>query len=219
MSNRLYDAVARIARHEVQARPAAAFGIVTEVHHTLAGTPDHAVTVELRDHGLVLPNVPFVVGALGITAAPTVGDLVLVMFAEGDLHAPVVVGSLHHADLSPPKLDAEQVHLALPPGAASPSAEALLDYSVPELTLRIGADTEVKIEDGAVLIRSGNASITIDAGGSEEVKIEVGQAKLSMASNGDVAVDAGGVLSLKGLNVELKADATVTISGAKVDIN
>jgi hypothetical protein len=219
MSNRLFEAVTRIARHEAQARPIAAFGVVTEVHHTLAGTPDFAVGLELRDRGQVLPRVPIAVGALGVTAAPAVGDLALVLFAEGDLHAPIVVGFLHHADLNPPKLEPRQIALTLPPGEAAPSAEARLDYSVPELTLKIGADTEVKIEDGAVNIRSGDAKVAIDSGGAAEVRVEVGQASLSLAANGDVAVKSGANLTLEGMNVELKAQGSVKINGAIVELN
>lgn len=219
MSNRFYEAVSRIARHEAEAREVAAFGVVTDVHHKLAGFGDHAVDLDLRDRGLVLPKVPVAVGALGITAAPNVGDLAVVMFTEGDLHGGVVVGFVHHPDLPAPDLDDEQVVVSLPPGSATPAAHAVLDYAAPSLVLKIGSNTEVSIEDGAVTIQSGGASIAIDAGGSEEVKIDTGGATVLMTAGGDVTVEAQNTLSLKATQIEMKANASVKINGALLELN
>lgn len=219
MSNRFFEAVSRIARHEAEAREIAGFGVVTEVHHKLTGMGDHAVDLELRDRGLILPRVPVAVGALGVTAAPAVGDLAVVMFAEGDLHAGVVVGFVHHPDLPAPDLSEEQIALSLPPGSMSPAASALLDYAAPSLVLKIGQSTEVSIEDGAVTITSGGASIAIDAGGSEEVKIDTGGASILMTAGGEVTLDAQQKLTLKATEIEMKADATVKINGAIVELN
>ena len=219
MSNRFYEAVSRIARHEAEAREVSAFGVVTEVHHTTAGLPDHAVDLELRDRGLILPRVPIAVGALGIAAAPAVGDLAVVMFTEGDLHGGVVVGFVHRPDLTAPDLSAEKVALALPPGSMSPAASAVLDYAAPSLELKIGSSTRVRIDDGAVLIESGGASIAIDAGGSEEVRIDTGGASILMTAGGEVTVDAQQKLTLKATEIEMKATATVKINGAIVELN
>lgn len=219
MSNRFYEAVSRIARHEAETREVAAFGVVTAVHHKLVGFGDHAVDLDLRDRGLVLPKVPIAVGALGVTAAPAVGDLAVVMFAEGDLHGAVVVGFVHHPDLPAPDLEAEQIALSLPPGSAAPAASAVLDYAAPSLVLKIGRNTEVNIEDGAVTIQSGGASIAIDAGGSEEVTIDTGGASIVMTAGGDVTVDAQNTLSLKATQIEMKANATVKINGAILELN
>ena len=219
MNNLLFDAVSRIARHEAEAREVAAFGVVTEVHHTLLGQGDHAVTVELRDRRLVLPRVPVAVGALGVTAAPAVGDLAVVMFAEGDLHAAVVVGFLHHPDLPAPQLEAERIALSLPPGSTAPSASAVLDYGAPSLVLRIGRSTEVTIDDGAVTIRSGGASIAIDAAGSEQVRIDTGGASVLMTAGGEMTVEASQKLTLKATEIEMKAAGPLRINGAIVELN
>lgn len=219
MNNSMFDAVTRIARHAADHRETAAFGIVTAVHHALTGQGDLAVDLDLRDRGMVLPRVPIAVGALGVTAAPAVGDLATVLFAEGDIHAPVVVGFLHHPDHPAPELSQEQIALSLPPGSLNPSAHALLDYAAPSLNLKIGNNTEVAIEDGAVRITSGGASIEIDAGGSEEIKVDTGGAKLLMTAGGEVTVEADQKLTFKATEIEMKASATVKISGAKVDIN
>lgn len=219
MTNQLLDAVARVARHEVEARATAAVAEVTEVHRTAGRADDHAVTVKLRDRGLVLPRVPVAVGALGLVATPAVGDLVLVVFAEGDLHAPVVAGRLYTSDLAPPEHGDGQIVLALPPGSAQPALHAVVDGSAPSLEIKVGSRTRVRITDGLVEVTAGDATVTVDASGPGEVKVVAGQASLTMAGKGDVTVEAGNALTLKATTIEIKASATVTVSGAKVDIN
>lgn len=219
MSNRLYEAVARIARHEVEARTYVSLGLVTTVHTAAAGAGDYAADVRLRDLGLSLPKVPVATGALGFAVTLAVGDLVLVTFVEGDVNAPVILGRLYNADLSPPQIAEGQLALQLPPGEASPALDLLLDQNTPEAVFKVGSNTEVRITDGVVTITAGDASITLDAEGSAETRIEVGQAKMTIAAGGDITVETTGTLSMKATQIELKADATMTLSAAKVDIN
>lgn len=220
MSNRLYEAVARIARHEVEARTYVSLGLVTTVHTAAAGAGDYAADVQLRDLGLSLPKVPVATGALGFAATLAVGDLVLVTFIEGDVNAPVILGRLYHADLSPPQISEGQVALQLPSGESSPAPiDLLLDQNPPEVKFLVGSNTEITITDGVVAITAGDASVTLDAEGSAETRIEVGQAKMTIAAGGDITFETTGNLSMKATQIELKADATMTLSAAKVDIN
>lgn len=220
MSNRLYEAVARIARHEVEARTYVSLGLVTTVHTAAAGAGDYAADVQLRDLGLSLPKVPVATGALGFAATLAVGDLVLVTFVEGDVNAPVILGRLYNADLSAPQIEEGQVALQLPPGGSSPAPiDLLLDQNTPEVKFKVGSNTEITITDSVVTITAGDASITLDAEGSAETRIEVGQAKLTIAAGGDITMETTGTLSMKATQIELKADATLTLSAAKVDIN
>ena len=112
----LFDGIARIARHEAAARPVASVGVVTSIYGNDGSSPDHAVSVKLRESGLVLPRVPIAVGAFGMAAIPSVGELVLITFLEGDYNAPVVIGRLYHPDQNPPKHDEQQIVLRLPVG-------------------------------------------------------------------------------------------------------
>lgn len=220
MNDRLYEAVARIARHEVGARTYVSLGVVNDVHTSAAGAGDYAADVRLRDLGLALPKVPVATGALGFAATLAVGDLVLVAFVEGDVNAPVILGRLYNAELSPPQIADGQLALHLPPGSAAPAPiDLLVDQNTPEALFKVGDRTEVKITDGVVTITAGDASVTLDAEGSAETRIEVGQAKLTIAAGGDITLETSGTLSMKATQIELKADATMTLSGAKVDIN
>jgi hypothetical protein len=98
VSSALFDSVARIARHESRARLGAAAGKVVDVFPAGDGQADHAVSVELRDSQVVLPRVPVAVGLLGFAAIPARGELVLILFLDGDANAPVVAGRLYHPD-------------------------------------------------------------------------------------------------------------------------
>jgi len=219
MSNRFYDAVARIARHEAEARTYVSLGLVTAVHTAVAGAGDYAADVRLRDLGLALPKVPVATGSLGFAATLAVGDLVLVTFVEGDVNAPVIVGRLYNADLAAPQIEEGQIALQLPPGDASPTLDLLMDQNTPEAVFKVGDNTEISVTDGVVTITAGDASVTLDAEGSAETRIEVGEAKMTIAASGDVTLETTGNLSMKATQIELKADATMTLSAAKVDIN
>src|SRR5690242_15077930 len=50
----LFGSISRIARHEVSARPIASVGKVTGIHPNEAAPADHAVSVQLRDSGIIL---------------------------------------------------------------------------------------------------------------------------------------------------------------------
>ena len=113
---------------------------MTQTFAADAVPPDHAVTVELRDSGLVLPHVPVAVGALGFAAMPAVDDLVLVVFLDGDPNAPVVVGRLYTDDLAPPPEGKDgELTLGLPAGAAEPDLNLVVDGAEPSITLELGA--------------------------------------------------------------------------------
>jgi phage baseplate assembly protein gpV len=218
MSSALFDSVARIARHEASARPVASLGRVADVFTSSGAPSDHAVSVELRDSGLVLPRVPIAVGALGFAATPAVGDLVLVVFAEGDYHAPVVVGRLYHAGHTPPDHAADEVVLRLPPNA-SPTLEVVANGAVPELTIQLGVDTVVKVTDGAAEITAGDAKATIESAGGGRVEIAAGDATVTMQGNGNISLKAGNKLTLDASQIEISGSARVAISGGQVEIN
>jgi phage baseplate assembly protein gpV len=218
VTSALYDSIARVARHEVLARASAAVGVVTDVVSRAGAAVDHAVSVQLRDQGLVLPNVPVAVGALGFVATPAVGDLVLVVFADGDYHAPVVVGRLYHADLAPPEHAADQLVVALPPGAADPALTAIVDAAAPSVDLDVGGTT-VSITSTVARIVAGDAEISIDASGSEEVTVTSGGSTITLSKNGDATLEASANVTIKGVNVEIEGSGSVTIKGAKVEVN
>jgi len=216
----LMEAVARIARHEAAARAVAAVGLVTDAFPAPEGAPpDHAVTVELRDTKLVLPRVPVAVGLLGFAAIPAVGDLVLVVFVEGDRNAPVVVGRLYHPDADPPTHATGQAVLRLPAGSGQPTVELVVEADTPKITLDLPSDVHVEIGDGTVHLDVGALHARLDAVGGGRVEVAAGGSSITLKQDGDVTVKAVGNLELEGTEVHVKGTARVTVKGALVEIN
>ena len=219
MSAALFDSVSRIARHEAAARSIAAIGQVVDVFDGTGTPPDHAVTVQLRETGLVLPQVPVAVGALGYAATPQPGDLVVVVFADGDVHAPVVVGRLYHADLAPPRHGDGDIVLALPAGAADPTFRAVLRGGDPKLTVTLGTDVELTADDGTLHVKAGDAEATVEAAGGGRIELKVGDASVTVTGRGDIQLKTTGKLSLEGAQVEIKGQSSVTLSAPQVKVN
>ena len=211
----LFDSVSRIARHEALARAVASVGVVTSIFPN-EGVPDHAVTVQLRDSGLVLPRVPVAVGAMGFAAIPAVDDLVLVAFLEGDLNAPVVVGRLYHPDQEPPKHKAGQLVLRLPSGASQPSLNCEINADPPSLLLTLPGDVKLEIVKGKLTVVVGDVNITLE--GSGRLTAAVGEASLTMKKDGSVAIKSQ-KFKLDATDVEISAQAKVKIKGSLVEIN
>jgi phage baseplate assembly protein gpV len=218
MSDLLYSAIARIARHESDARSFATIGVVTEVHRSVMLGNDHAVSVKLRDTGVVVPRLPVAVGALGFVATPAVDDLVIVVFADGDPHAGIVVGRLYHRDLEPPDHADGQLVLQLPPSASSPDIDVLADPATPELTLHVG-DSTVEITGKTATITIGDAELVVDGNSPAAISVTAGDAKLTMGANGEISVEATAKLTLKATEVLIEGSGRVAISGGVVEVN
>lgn len=219
MTAALFDSVSRIARHEAAARPTAAIGVVSDVFDGAATPADHSVTVELREAGLLLPQVPVAVGALGFAATPEPGDLVVVVFADGDVHAPVVIGRLYHADLDPPEHEAGDIVLRLPAGESTPSFEAVVRGGDPKLTIQLGQDVTVEADDTKVHLKTGDAEATLEASGGGRAEIKVGKATFTITGRGDVELSTTGKITMKGTDIELTGQSSVTISAPQVKVN
>lgn len=218
MTDLLYDAVARIARHEAEARSWASLAVVTDVHTSVLAGQDHAVTVQLRDTKAVVPRVPIAVGALGLAVTPAVGDLVLVVFADGDPHGGIVAGRLYHRDLAPPKHVDGQVVLQLPPGASTPDIDLLADPATPELTLKVG-DTTVAITGKTATLTIGDAELVLDGNSPAKASLTCGDAALTLDAGGDIVLEAKGKLQLKATEITVDGSGSVKVSGGTVEVN
>lgn len=220
MSSALFDSIARIARHEARARAVAGVGVVTDVYPADGAAPDYAATVELRDTGLVLPRVPVAAGVLGAVAIPAVGELVVVVFMEGDYNAPVIVGRLYHPDQDPPKHAAGQIVLALPSGASDHKLRLKVEGDTPAIKLELpGGEVTVTIDDKQVQLKVGEIALTVTGSGGGRAEIAAGGAKITLKQDGDISVETQGKLKLKATEIELNGSAKVKITGAQVEVN
>jgi uncharacterized protein involved in type VI secretion and phage assembly len=217
----LYESVARIARHEAGARAIAGIGRVVDTFPAPNGgtPPDHAVTVEMRDSGLVLPRVPVAVDTMGFAAIPAVDDVVVVLFAEGDYNAPVVVGRIYSPDHDPPQHEAGQIVLRLPSGSAEPKLHLEVVGDEPALRFRLPEDISLEVTKESVLIEVGEMHASLATSGGGRVEIAAGGSTVTLKKDGDVTISSGGKLKLEGTEVEISGSTKVKISGAQVEMN
>lgn len=219
--------VQAIARHEVGKQAAPRLAIVTSVHGA-NGQPDHACTVRLRESEIVLPKVPIATGLIGAVGLPQENDLVVVLFLDGDMHAPVIAGRLYSDDVAPPPHGPDQVVVALPPRAETPDDQLIVTADTPgdsrSLTVALGGDVAVQVEvsDGRIALTMGDKTqVTLTQSGASDGKVEIaaGTAKITLEQDGDIAIETAGKLSLKGTEIEIAGDAGVKINGATVELN
>lgn len=145
---------------------------------------------------------------VGATAMwlPDVGDEVLVAFEHGDLHRPVVVGSLYNAKDMPPVALPANKHLSI---------------------LRVQSDNGTKNElvvdptagNERVLIQSGQNTLTLGAGGialqGTSITVNAGMDLVQRAGRA-IVTEAGGDFSVKSgqsLTIASQKDAVVSIAG------
>lgn len=216
--------IRHIARHEIGRQWNAAFGVVKSVK---TGA-DHRCTVQLRETHLVLPDVPIMVGVMGAAAPPDPGDLVLVLFAGGDLHAPVVVGRLYSDEIAPPQNEPGEFVLALP--GAETSAGDRLDIRIKTpgdgtRELKITLDGDVKVElavsDNSIALSAKDTVLKLTQSGGSDGKAELlsGNSSVTIEQSGDVTIEAEGTLKLKASKIEISGDAEVKIAGQTVSLN
>jgi uncharacterized protein involved in type VI secretion and phage assembly len=227
--HRLVSTIQQIARHEVEQHVAPALGIVQTLHAMNGGKNDYSCTVELRDSGVVLPRVPLATQLIGLTALPRENDLVLVIFAGGDLHAPVIVGRLYNEKVAPPKHAAGELVTILPGGEKDEKKALVLKVATKgdgkrSMKLSLAGDSvnvELVIDDGGIRFKAQDVSLTLKQSSSNDgmAELKVGDAKVTLKQNGDVAVTAKGKLQLKAKEIEISADAKVKVSGKTIELN
>lgn len=221
--HRMVQTIRNIARDESSRQLSPALGVVKSVFNQNT----YSCTVALRESGMVLPKVPIATGVMGSVAPPAEGDLVIVTFLGGDIHAPVVTGRLYNEEIAPPTFDVGQV-VAILPGGEVDTTKALqlqIDTSNDNRSLKITLDGSVKIEleikDGSIRFQAQDALLTLEQSSNSDGKAElaVSGSKVTIEESGDVTVTAGGTLKLKGSQVEISADSTIKIAGQMVNLN
>jgi uncharacterized protein involved in type VI secretion and phage assembly len=206
----------RLIREEIQALRTAELAVVQaqHAHESDSDTDNYALSVRLRDSGIVLGRVPVATGRLGSASIPPVGALVLVQFIGGDVNAPIITGTLYNDEDRPPVNADGQVIWNLPADAAPDDALRIEVSSAQEksIVLKLASAVTVELRDGdpAVAIDvGGNAQLTIESDGS--VKIKSAQS-LTLESSSDLKVEAQG-------NIDLKAGGTMTLKGSVINLN
>lgn len=210
----LLDMLRAIVRDELARLRPPELAVVTDVFPGDGGDGNHQVGVRLRTSGAELTHVPVTVPRMGFSLLPREGDLVVVVFVEGDINSPIVVGSLYDSNNRPPQADPldalfappdeqkdgiRRFHIATPAGGTLTIDDAGLAYA--------GGGTELKVShDGDMTVTSAG-SVTIEA-----------QSGLELRAASTVLVEAQAGLTLKGATVTLEGQGQVEIKAPVVNL-
>jgi uncharacterized protein involved in type VI secretion and phage assembly len=227
--HRLVSTIQQIARHEVEQQVAPALAVVQTLHAKSGGKNDYSCTVELRDSGVVLPRVPLATQLIGLAALPREHDLVLVVFAGGDLHAPVIVGRLYNEKVAPPKHEAGELVTFLPGDEKDEKKALVLKVTAKgdgkrSMKLSLKGDSvsvELVIDDSGIRFKAQDVSLVLKQTSSNDglAELKVGDSKVTVKQSGDMTVTAKGKLQLKANEIEIKADTKVKVSGKTIELN
>jgi uncharacterized protein involved in type VI secretion and phage assembly len=174
-------------------------------HATEDDTDNFACTVTLRDSGIVLKRVPVATGHVGAAWIPNVGDLVLIQFVGGDVHAPVITGRLYNdQDRPPPNEDGKAVlHVPLGAGDADAVHVELHSGGTRAVSMSLGSGLTLTLQDDDPAVR-------IEVGGN---------AVLTIGQDGSLSVANGQKVEIKGPEITIEADGVLTLKGSQVKIN
>lgn len=203
--NDLYDSIRLILQEELRHRHFAELAVVQEQHPHASGSDseNYSCTVTLRDSGIVLKRVPVMVNRKGAASIPDIGDLVLLQFLNGDLNAPVIVGSLYNDEDRPPANDSGQAVFNLP--LAGGGLELLVDtQNAASVQLKLGGSLTLTLadDDPVITIDVGGGNTTLEIARSGQLSLSGGTA-VEIKSGADMTIEAGGQLNLKGAVVNI----------------
>lgn len=148
----------------------------------------------------------------GVYMPPEPGDEVLVAFADGDIHDPYVVGSLWNGEDTPPAGDTGTTARTI---RSRTGHEVVLDDDerAGGLTVRSAGGHEIRLDDAAgsdtITVTDSSGTVVLEADSSGAVTLSGATSltltapNLELAADGNLTLDAGGVLSLNGALITL----------------
>ncbi|MGI6655692.1 MAG: phage baseplate assembly protein V [Desulfobulbus sp.] len=202
--NGVIPALRTIIRDQLDERQEVRLGVVTQVFTNQDDSGDHNIAVNLRLQGSAceLYKAPVMVSRLGMSLAPRVDDLAVVIFIGGDLNNPVVIGFLYDEQHRAPAAAAEEV-VYLPPDEA--------DDETRRLHIGLAGGGSLTLRDGKLEVLLGSTTVTVEADGA--VVIEAGS-DIRLNASGALNLEAGGDVGIKGKNIAIEAKTSVDIKGA-----
>jgi uncharacterized protein involved in type VI secretion and phage assembly len=215
MTLTLYETIRRIVQEELRQMRTAELAIVQEQHPHASDsdTDNYACTVQLRNSGIVLKQVPVATQRIGSVSIPAVGELVLVQFVGGDINAPIITARLYNDEDRPPVNDDGQAVLHLPLSASDSDAVHIEMHSgdTRALVITLGDGITINIRDDDPVVE-----LSVD-GGSATIKLDRDGA-VTLETQGDISVKGGNV-SLEGNEITIKAQGQLTLKGQAINLN
>jgi len=98
------EVIKKVAESEAKKIHTLELGVVTSTfpHSSDGDKNNYECNVMLKNRDLELKKVPIATQMIGLAHEPTVGDLVLIAFINGNINAPVVIGRLYNDERRPP---------------------------------------------------------------------------------------------------------------------
>ena len=190
----MVDIIRAIVRDEMVRRRAPELGIVTAVQSRDSDSSDnnHQVNVRLRASGVELQRVPVAAARLGLSLLPKVDDLVLVVFANDDINAPVVVGSVYDETVQPPVAKPDElVYMPTDPD----------DSAIRRLHIELANGCALTWQDDHLTLKLGGTELTVNQDGDVQIK---SAGKFEIKADGDISIEAGGNITLKASKIALE---------------
>lgn len=192
----IVPALQAVVRDELATRRYAELGIVTQVYTNEGGSGDTNLAVNLRVRGsaVELQHVPVMVGRLGFSSVPRVGDLAVLVFVGGDLNGAVVLGFLYDEQTRPPDGKATELVYKVPDDAADDDRR---------LEVQLPSGNKLTLQDKKLTVTMGGTTLTVEADGA-----------ITLDAAGDLKLKAGGAVTIEaGTDATLKAGTAVTVEG------
>lgn len=192
-------------------------GVVTGVFAKDSDSSDnnHQVNVRLRASDVELQRVPVATARAGWSALPRTGDLVVIAFLDGELSAPVALGTVYDNRLRPPQ--AGPLELVYQP----PDDE---DAGVRRLHVELPGGCSITYGDDELTVTSGGTEIVIEKDGDVSIK---SAGNITLESQGDISLEASGNLNLEarnnvtvqGLATTVEGQGSATVKGPSISVN
>jgi len=202
----LIPLMTQVARREVAASRGIALGVVDSVRTNDGGSGEHHLECDVRLHGsgLVLQEVPIAVTRPGMSAVPRSGDLVVLGFVDGDINGPIVLGTLHAADVPPPDAAPNEVVYEVPDSDGTRRLE-----------IKLPNGSKLTVTDDKVTIEMGSTKLTVEGDGAINME---SASDISIKANGSLTLEAASTATLKAANVSIEASGSAKLKGSTTTI-
>jgi len=235
----IVSTIQSIVRQELGRVRVADLGVVEAVfpHNARDDTDNYGCDVRVKNSGLLLKRVPVASGHIGTVAVPNIGDLVLLVYNQGDVNQPIIASRLYNDADRPPLNNPNEIISHLPLAAADDKAIRTAIRNIGgnsparEMIIEMPPKITVRITDGTVRITAGKTEMKLDqpGGSGGTVTVMAGRTKITMNQDGDVTVEAAGSMALKAngdlslegqnvsvkgrMNVDVEANSQATLKG------
>lgn len=153
---------------------------------------------------------------IGVFFLPEVGDEVLVMFNEGSIREPFVIGSLWNSEETPPETNEDGKNSVRLIKSKDEHSITITDGDEGAIEIMTKNGNVIKIDD------SGNGKIEIaDKSGADKILIDGDGKSVQIAGDGKVEIKAKSstiTVDGNGNAIELKSSAKLAIQAAQIEI-